>query len=239
MQTDDGDATVPLAHVEDVPQNQPVTPGEVAPAIETKPISKLMATGGILSGRTFTIGRNGLMIGRDPAACQVVVADDEISRLHAWVGYNEDGKVVLRDRNSANGTYVNKVRVKEKALLPSDEIAFGTGHRHVFRLLTAESTAPPGTPAISIEGAAPRPTPSGTGPSVLTPAEIAEVNLSEKTAAGTVKLKLTDLIARPHLELIVDKYAVKKIDIPDGGLSVGRDPSRCPLVLEHPSVSGE
>ncbi len=47
------------------------------------------------------------------------------------------------------------------------------------------------------------------------------------SAGGTVAIKLTDLMARPHLDLIVDKFAVKSEDIPDEGLVVGRDPARC------------
>jgi len=39
------------------------------------------------------------------------------------------------------------------------------------------------------------------------------------------------------VELIVDKYAVKSIDIPDAGLKVGRD-AVCGLQIEHPSISG-
>ena len=50
-------------------------------------------------------------------------------------------------------------------------------------------------------------------------------------------IKLTDIMARPHLELIVDKYAVKSEDIPDEGLVLGRDPARCKMVMEHASVS--
>ncbi len=236
LATEEGQTTMPLARSEELVSDRPPSPSETTPSIEAKPISKLVATGGLLSGRTFTIGRNGLMIGRDPAACQVVVADDEISRLHAWIGYNDEGQVVLRDRNSANGTYVNQVRITEKILNPTDEIAFGTGRRHTFRLLATESPKPTGASAE-----APPRRPGGVQgvTSVLSPAEIAAANREEKAAAGTVKLKLTDLIARPHLELIVDKYAVKKIDIPDGGLAVGRNPSKCPLVLEHPSVSAE
>ncbi|PYV17252.1 MAG: hypothetical protein DMG21_08890, partial [Acidobacteria bacterium] len=61
---------------------------------------------------------------------------------------------------------------------------------------------------------------------------------SQSGEARTVKIKLTDLVARPHLELIVDKYAVRTLDIPDGGLKVGRDATRCPLAIDHPSVSG-
>ena len=74
---------------------------------------RLVATSGLLSGRTFNITSKGLMVGRDQTKCQIVLADDQISRQHAWVGLNEAGQVVLRDHDSANGSYINKVRVKE------------------------------------------------------------------------------------------------------------------------------
>src|SRR3990170_472747 len=93
----------------------------VTPLPAFPPTSRLVATSGLLIGRTFTIGPKGLVIGRDPANCQVVVADDEISRLHAWIGFNDQGKVVERDRHSANGTYVNQVRIQEQVLEPTDE----------------------------------------------------------------------------------------------------------------------
>src|SRR5258706_7792894 len=69
-------AAPPLRHREE-PASPPPPPAQV---------HKLIATAGLLSGRTFTIGPQGLLIGRDPANCQVVIADDEISRIHAWVG---------------------------------------------------------------------------------------------------------------------------------------------------------
>jgi ABC-type multidrug transport system ATPase subunit/pSer/pThr/pTyr-binding forkhead associated (FHA) protein len=236
---EDTQATVPLVRVEKSEPSQQLAASSAVPPLEAHPACKLTATAGLLSGRTFTIGRNGLMIGRDPASCQVVVADDEISRLHAWIGYNEEGEVILRDRNSANGTYVNQVRIQEKVLHASDEISFGTGRRHLFRLVTGEGSAQHVTPTISTDAPPGRAGAVIGGTSVLGPGEIAAALQAEKAASGTVKIKLTDLVARPHLELIVDKYAVRKLDIPDEGLRVGRDPSRCSLVLEHPSVSGE
>jgi ABC-type multidrug transport system ATPase subunit/pSer/pThr/pTyr-binding forkhead associated (FHA) protein len=66
---------------------------------------------------------------------------------------------------------------------------------------------------------------------------VAAVKVGEKVAGGTVAIKLTDLSARPHVELIVDKYAVKTIEISDKGLLVGRDAVRCQIVMDHPSVS--
>ncbi len=233
---EDANATTPLIRA-DVPSREGPTPTITTTPPPAAPAAfRLIATSGLLSGRTFTIGRKGLDVGRDPASCQVVVADDEVSRVHAWIGYNDQGEVVLRDRNSANGTYVNQVRVQEKVLRPSDEISFGTGGRHLFRI---EPGATPGTmPSLDREISTPKAGAVGGGTSILSSADLAAAAHEEKTAGGTVKLKLTDLMSRPHLELIVDKYAVKKLDIPDTGLTAGRDSARAALVLEHPSVSG-
>ena len=199
-------------------------------------VHKLIATVGLLSGRTFTIGPQGLSIGRDPANCQVVIADDEVSRIHAWVGLDEMGQVVVRDRKSANGTYVNQVRVQEQVLRPTDELAIGLDQHHLFRIEMVggapAASAPPATQRVSV--------PSRGETQVLrrqSTAEVAAVKVSEKVAGGTVAIKLTDLSARPHVELIVDKYAVKTIEIADAGISVGRDVARCQVVMEHPSVS--
>ncbi len=210
------------------PPAEPVSPA---------PVHKLIATSGLLSGRAFTIGPQGLLIGRDPANCQVVVADDEISRIHAWVGFDEIGQVTVRDRKSANGTYVNQVRVQERVLRPTDELAIGLDQHHLFRIEVtgvpaAQPAAQPATQHIAI--------PSRGETQVLrrqSTAEVAAVQPGGKVAGGTVAIKLTDLSARPHVELIVDKYAVKTIEIPDEGLSVGRDTVRCQVVMEHPSVS--
>ena len=215
----------------------PVPSGAVPAPLESLPTFKLVSTGGLLSGRTFTIGPKGLMIGRDPANCQVVLADDEISRLHAWVGFDDQGGVVIRDRHSANGTFVNQVRIQERVLRPTDEISLGTGRRNVFRIeRIVPQAAQAGVGATELVSV-PRAGGVPGGTSVLTPAELKVAEAEEKAAGKTVAIKLTDLMARPHVELIVDRYAVKSLDIPDTGLKVGRDSTRCQLVMEHPSVS--
>ncbi len=225
----------------------PLTPKAVAPTPtppdEPVPVYKLVSSAGLLSGRTFTIDPKGLLIGRDPASCQVVIADDEVSRIHAWVGFNEQGDLVLRDKHSANGTYVNQVRIQERVLRLTDEVSVGSGRKHLFRVERVDSPPPPGGPG---EGGGEGGGGGGQklgeisgGTSILSAAELAAVKAEEEKASDvTVKIKLTDLMASPHLELIVDKYAVRKLDIPDGGLLVGRDTSRCTLVMDHPSISG-
>jgi ABC-type multidrug transport system ATPase subunit/pSer/pThr/pTyr-binding forkhead associated (FHA) protein len=166
----------------------------------------------------------------------VVIADDEISRLHAWINTNDRGEVVLRDRYSANGTFVNQARVQEKVLNPGDEISVGSARRHLFRLEEVAPASPPqgGVPKEVVPTAEAGAAAGGT--SVLSAAEVA-ARQQEGVAEGTVAIKLTDLLARPHLDLIVDRYAVKSLDLPETGLKIGRDASRCQLALEHPSVS--
>jgi pSer/pThr/pTyr-binding forkhead associated (FHA) protein len=217
-------------------------PAAAAPGAPTPPSPRtyrLIATSGLLTGRTFTLGPGGLVIGRDPATCQVVLADDEISRLHASITPNDLGEVVLRDRYSVNGTFVNQVRVQEKVLKPGDEISVGSARRHLFRIEEV-GAAGPAQGVVPSEGvpAAQRGSLAG-GTSVMSAADVAAAREEEKTTAGTVAIKLTDLLAHPHLDLIVDRYAVKSLDIPQTGLKIGRDASRCQLVLEHPSVSAE
>lgn len=230
----------PLARVGDsaaatgVPVSTP-TPAAVRPPPETPPAFRLVATSGLLAGRTFTIGPKGLTIGRDPSGCQVLLADDEVSRLHAWVGYDDQGQVVAKDLHSANGTFINQARIQEKVLKPTDEISVGSGRHHLFRIdpVAVPTPRPPEWAVGAKAGAV------ASGTSVMNAVDIAAAQRQEKAASGTVAIKLTDLMARPHLELIVDKYAVKSLDIPDAGLKVGRDAARCQLVMEHPSVSGE
>jgi hypothetical protein len=81
---------------------------------------------GALSGRTFPIGRDGLWIGRDPR-CGAVLTEDTVSGEHAWI-VPMDGSVVVIDKGSSNGTYVNSVdtaRVSKAELKNGDRIFLG------------------------------------------------------------------------------------------------------------------
>ncbi len=204
----------------------------VPPSPSAPPTFRLVATSGLLSGRTFNITSKGLNVGRDQTKCQIVLPDDQISRVHAWVGLNKAGRVVLRDHDSSNGSFVNKMRVKEAELKPNDEVSFGPGAKHVFRMeafVQAAAVAPARKPVVDEE--------EGVHTSVVSQADIAAAQQADRSSGSTVAIKLTDLMARPHLDLIVDKFAVKSEDIPDEGLVVGRDPARCKMVMEHASVS--
>jgi hypothetical protein len=64
-----------------------------------------------------------LLIGRS-SACQLVLADDTVSRRHAELRI-EDGRWLLRDLGSSNGTWVNGRRVIEAEVRPGDLLHLG------------------------------------------------------------------------------------------------------------------
>jgi hypothetical protein len=64
-----------------------------------------------------------LLIGRS-SSCQLVLADDTVSRRHAELRV-EDGRWLLRDLGSSNGTWVNGRRVIEAEVRPGDLLHLG------------------------------------------------------------------------------------------------------------------
>jgi FHA domain/Domain of unknown function (DUF1707) len=64
-----------------------------------------------------------LVIGRS-SACQIVLGDDTVSRRHAELRY-EDGRWLMRDLGSSNGTYVNGRLVTEAEVRAGDVIDLG------------------------------------------------------------------------------------------------------------------
>jgi pSer/pThr/pTyr-binding forkhead associated (FHA) protein len=61
---------------------------------------------GPLAGREFEIKADGEFVGRDSSAAQIVIADPRISKKHLWIGV-KDGRVVIVDQDSRNGTFIN------------------------------------------------------------------------------------------------------------------------------------
>jgi hypothetical protein len=70
---------------------------------------------------SLTAGR--LLLGRS-SACQLVFADDTVSRRHAELRLVE-GRWMLRDLGSSNGTWVNGRRVLEAEVAAGDEVHLG------------------------------------------------------------------------------------------------------------------
>lgn len=69
----------------------------------------------------LAVGYN--IIGRSPS-CQVKLASNSVSKEHATVLLTEDGKMILTDMNSRNGSFVNGLRVQNQKLNPGDKLTF-------------------------------------------------------------------------------------------------------------------
>jgi serine protease Do len=87
----------------------------------------LQVTAGSLSGQKFKITKAGILVGTDPSKCQICVTEDAISHEHAWI-VPVDNRVVVIDRGSTNGTYINSVdspRVSKVGLQNGDRVYLG------------------------------------------------------------------------------------------------------------------
>ncbi len=62
-------------------------------------------------------------IGRQPG-CHLVIPSGRVSRVHAVVRW-EEGKPILSDKGSSNGTFVRGKRIKEHPLQDGDELEIG------------------------------------------------------------------------------------------------------------------
>lgn len=97
---------------------------------------RLVCVGGPQKGESFSIRSGGITVGRD-AKNDIVIHDPRVSYHHAWIGI-VDHKVVLRDLESTNGTFLNAhldSLVHEVALIHGDTIFFGGHGGAQFRLV--------------------------------------------------------------------------------------------------------
>lgn len=74
---------------------------------------------------SFPVG-NGVVLGRSQEA-NITIPDSQVSNRHAWVGPVQ-GRLILRDMQSTNGTFLNDDmanRVQETELKEGDLIILG------------------------------------------------------------------------------------------------------------------
>jgi len=95
--------------------------GTVAPHAT---LGRFTILNGQRAGEKLGLGGSGIRIGRESAICEIVLENPKVSRLHAEV-VSIDGKVLLIDRNSSNGTYVNDQKIDKRYLQDGDIIYFG------------------------------------------------------------------------------------------------------------------
>jgi hypothetical protein len=97
-----------------------------------------------VSGGPIDVTQDRSLVGRDPA-CDIVVADGSVSRKHALLERRGDAWYVV-DQGSANGTYVNSLKVTEAALKNGQELRFGALAFRVDLVEDPEATVAGPTP---------------------------------------------------------------------------------------------
>jgi S1-C subfamily serine protease len=100
-----------------------VSPSSVPPGRPLM-LGKFTILNGTRAGERLGLGGSGIRIGRESTICEIVLENPKVSRLHAEV-VSIDGKVLLIDRNSSNGTYVNDQKIDKRFLKDGDIIYFG------------------------------------------------------------------------------------------------------------------
>jgi DNA-binding NtrC family response regulator len=84
---------------------------------------RLQVLSGELRGREIDVVKDGIKIGKS-RQCDVVIADDSVSRTHAEITRDDQG-YRLRDLGSTNGTFVKGSRISDAYLSPGDTLAVG------------------------------------------------------------------------------------------------------------------
>ncbi len=92
---------------------------------------RVIGVRGEKAGMSFPVTGNGLMMGRDAAACQIVMKNSQgVSRIHCFVSYNPDsGMYIVSDRGSTYGTFTDAgVKItssRSVALRPGERFYLG------------------------------------------------------------------------------------------------------------------
>ncbi len=92
-----------------------------APPAEEEAEWKLLATASWMNGQTFEV-RGSMVLGRD-SACDIAIPVEHLSRRHAELSV-QGARLVVKDLDSSNGTFVNGERVEEATLKPGDKLKF-------------------------------------------------------------------------------------------------------------------
>lgn len=154
-------------------------------------------------GNRHELGVDGAVIGRDPVNDIVVAGDRRVSRVHAEVRQHE-GRWLLTDLGSRDGTRVNGLAVTAHPLAHDDRIVVGTTELRFAAEGDPQATeAGPGSLAVGATGPAGR----------LSAREREVVAL---VAAGCTDRQIADQLCisastvRSHLDRVADKTGLRR-----------------------------
>lgn len=160
---------------------------------------QLLVTEGAAEGSLLTIG-DEFLIGRAETGEGRLGDEPELSRRHARIARDDEGLLTIEDLGSANGTYVNDVRVSGRQVLrPGDSLRLG---RTTLRVTDPEvAPAPPATeaPPRPVEAAPVAPAPP------RPPAPVAPAPAPAPREAGAGELSPGTVFAGCRVEEVIGR----------------------------------
>ena len=176
---------------------------------------ELRVLGGALDGQSARFDRDSVLVGRDPNADLRLdpLRDRDASARHAEIR-RRDGRWIVRDLNSTNGTFLNGRRISaEAALQDGDRIGCGPAGPVLVVALLGEAVTLAGDELRTVERPTPRATPvtvrrSGETPRPARPAArmpyvIGATTLVAALAAGWVLAKHDAALRLAELDLLL------------------------------------
>src|SRR5450755_519418 len=130
-------------------------PAVEPPSVVAAADEELVVTAGTAAGRRLTLGDDELVIGRGVSGAGRLSDDHDVSRRHARVSHTADGQLTIEDLGSANGTFVNGERVRDRRVLSvGDSIRIGSTTLQLTDAGQAPASAAP-APAPAASALAP------------------------------------------------------------------------------------
>jgi len=137
------DTTISLHAVQDAPDVEPRLSGADQAAVDALPAGSalLVVQRGPNAGARFLLDGDRTTAGRHPGS-DIFLDDVTVSRKHAEF-VRREGRFVVRDIGSLNGTYVQRDRIDQAVLREGDEVQIGK-FRMIFHPSRRGTGAGPG-----------------------------------------------------------------------------------------------
>jgi predicted component of type VI protein secretion system len=144
--------------------------------------ARIVVQKGPYPNQDYRLAQDRIVIGRG-ASCNIIFPDPEISRQHARLIQDEDGRFSIQDLGSTNGTFVNGRRISGKTLLrDGDAISLSESIVLTFLQDDPEGTGP--IPDMSEAEAAAMAAPTPDTPAAPTPPPAEEAEMDEGDVMG-------------------------------------------------------
>ncbi len=76
----------------------------------------------------FKVSQHSIIIGRDPAKCDITLSEDGASKSHCRIDFKAGLGFTVTDLDSKNGTHINNLPIKKESFYLDDVIQVGESY---------------------------------------------------------------------------------------------------------------